>query len=280
MRIVVCVKEVLDPDAVGAYAVAGRLVIGEDGRTLVQTTIPRLINGYDEQALEAALRLRDAGTDCVICVVTVASVASDATAVLRHASSLGADEVVAIEAPSEGADCHVIAALLAGYVRTHGGADLVLCGRQASDDDQGVVPALLGEMLGTPVVTIARSIESAGSPDAPAVRVTRVTPDGDEVVEAACPSVVTISSELGTPRYPTMPMKMAARRVTPTVVRADDLGVSSEELVARVVPVRQFVPAVKGECEFITGSAAEVADRLVGLLVEERVLQPLQRQET
>jgi electron transfer flavoprotein beta subunit len=77
-----------------------------------------------------------------------------------------------------------------------------------------------------------------------------------------------------------MPMKLAARRVTPTVVRADDLGLRSEDLVARVVPVRQFVPAVKGECEFITGSASEVADGLVGLLVAERVLQPRQRQET
>ena len=277
MRIVVCVKEVLDPDAVGAYAVAGRLVIGDDGRTLAQTTIPQLINGYDEQAIEAALKLRDAGTECQICVV---SVSGDATAVLRHASSLGADEVVAIEPPATEADCQVIAALLAAYVRTSGGADLVITGRQASDDDQGVVPALLAEMLGMPVVTIARAVEAAGSADAPAVRVTRVTPDGDEVVEAPCPCVVTVSSELGAPRYPTMPMKMAARRVTPTTVSLDDLGLPGEDLVARVVPVRQFVPTVNGECEFISGSPAEAADRLVELLVSERILQPRQRQET
>jgi len=276
MRIVVCVKEVLDPDAVGAYAVAGRLVVGADSRTLVQTTIPRLINGYDEQALEAALRLRDAGLDCGICAV---SVGADVTAVLRQAASLGADEIAAIEPPPVSVDCHVIAALLAGYVRSRGGADLVLCGRQASDDDQGAVPALLGEMLRWPVVTIARDVESAGPPDAPAVRVTRVTPDGDEVVETACPSVVTVSSEFGAPRYPTMPMKRAARRVKPTEVGPDDLGLSSEDLVARVVPVRQFVPAVEGDCELITGSASEAADRLVELLVAERVLQPRQEQE-
>lgn len=276
MRIVVCVKEVLDPDAVGAYAVAGGLVMGEDGKTLVQTTIPRLMNGYDEQALEAALLLRDAGLDCVIYVV---SVSPDASAVLRHAASLGADGVVAIEPPAAGADCRVVAALLAGYVRTFGGADLVLCGRQASDDDQGVVPTLLGEMLGMPVVTIASGVESVGSPNVPTVRVTRVTPDGEEVVETACPCVVTISSELGTPRYPTMPMKLAARRMKPAVVRAEDLGLRSEDLIARVVPVRQFVPTVKGECEFITGSAAEAADRLIGLLVAERIIQPRQKQD-
>lgn len=276
MRIVVCVKEVLDPDAVGAYAVAGRLVIGDDGKSLVQSAIPQLMNGYDEQAIEAALRLRDAGTDSVICVVTVAA---EATSALRHAASLGADEVVAIEPPAGDADCHVVASLLAAHIRATG-ADLVLTGRQASDDDQGVVPALLGEMLGMPVVTIARAVESAGSSDAPVLRVTRVTPDGDEVVETACPCVVSISSEIGAPRYPTAPMKLAARRVKPTVVGSGDLGLSGADLTARVVPVRQFVPAVKGECEFIDGSPSEAADRLVELLVAERVLQPRQRQTT
>jgi electron transfer flavoprotein beta subunit len=73
MRIVVCVKEVLDPDAVDNYALAGRLTIGEDGKTLTQAAIPRLINAYDEQAIEAALRLRDAGADCKIAVVSTAS---------------------------------------------------------------------------------------------------------------------------------------------------------------------------------------------------------------
>ncbi len=54
MRIVVCAKEVLDPDAVNSYALAGRLIIGEDGKTLTQASIPRLMNAYDEQAIEAA----------------------------------------------------------------------------------------------------------------------------------------------------------------------------------------------------------------------------------
>ena len=69
MRIVVCVKEVLDPDAVNNYAIAGRLEIGEDGKSLTQSAIPRLMNGFDEQAIEAALRLRDAGADFTLCVI-------------------------------------------------------------------------------------------------------------------------------------------------------------------------------------------------------------------
>ncbi len=270
MRIVVCIKEVLDPDAVNSYALAGGLVIGEDGKTLTQTTIPRLMNGYDEQAIEAALRLRDTGTEATICAV---SVGSDPTVPLRHAMSLGVDEIVAIEPPPDTDDHHVVAALLAGYVRSSGGADLVLCGRQASDDDQGVIPALIGETLGMTTVTVARSVEVSGPPEAPVVRVTRVTPEGDELTEATCPAVVTISNELGEPRYPTMPMKMAARKVKPTVVRFGDLPVDPGDLEPRVVLARQFVPAVHGDCELISGDEpAELADALVAKLVGDKVL--------
>jgi electron transfer flavoprotein beta subunit len=268
MRIIVCVKEVLDPDAVNNYAIAGRLVIGEDGKTLTQTAIPRLMNGYDEQALEAALRLRDDGADCTIVVV---SVGSDPTALLKHAAALGADELVAIPADPATLDYHAVASLLAAYVRTSGGADLLLFGRQASDDDQGVVFALMGEALGMPVVTVARALELA---DGPLLRVTRVTPDGDEVVEVSCPVIVTISNELGDPRYPTAAKKLAARRMKPTVVAVEDLGLSAEELQPRVTLTQQFVPTIQGNCEFISGdTAAAQADRLIACLREDGAIQ-------
>ncbi len=93
MRIVICAKEVLDPDAVNNYALAGRLEIGEDGKTLTQTAIPRLINAYDEQAIEAALRLRDAGADCTISVV---SAGPDQASLLKHAAALGAETILCV----------------------------------------------------------------------------------------------------------------------------------------------------------------------------------------
>ncbi len=266
MRIVVCAKEVLDPDAVNAYALAGRLVIGEDGRTLTQAAIPPLMNAYDEQAIEAALRTRDAGAECTI---TVVSVGPDAANVLKHAAALGADEIVSIPIDTTRLDWHGTAALLAAYIRHSGGADLVLCGRQASDDDQGVVPALIAEMLGMPLVTIAREVSPADG----AVRVTCVTPDGDEVVEAALPALVTISSELGQPRYPTAARTIAARRMQPTVVTPGELELSAEQLAPRVLLTRLFVPSVQGNCEFIAGGTpAEMAERLVERLREDRVL--------
>lgn len=265
MRVVVCAKEVLDPDAVNNYALSGGLTIGEDGRTLTQSAIPRLMNAYDEQAIEAALRLRDAGAEVNL---TVVSVGKDPAGILKHAAALGATEIVSI--PVENAadlDGHGVAALLAAYISSSGGADLVLCGRQASDDDQGVVPALLAERLGAPLINVARAVAMA---DGGAVRVTRPTPDGDQVVEASLPAVVTISNELGEPRYPTTAQTIKARRMKPTVVDVATLGgVPAPKARA----VKQFVPTVQGHCEFIEGgSPAELAEKLYARLKSENLL--------
>jgi electron transfer flavoprotein beta subunit len=265
MRIVVCAKEVLDPDAVNNYALVGKLTIGADGKTPEVAAIPRLINAYDEQAMEAALRLRDAGVDCSI---TAVSIGADQNDLLKHCAALGADQIVAIEADTQALDGQVIANILAAYVRHSGGADLVLCGRQASDDDQGVVPALLAEQLDMPVAPLAKAIEAAGT----TLRVTRATPDGEEVVEGALPAVVTITNELGEPRFPSTKAKMQARKMKPTVLTPQDLGLSAEALQARTVLMRQYVPQVQGSCEFLEGSPAEVARQLIDKLRAESII--------
>jgi electron transfer flavoprotein beta subunit len=268
-RIVVCAKEVLDPDAVNNYALEGRLVIGDDGKSLTQTSIPRLMNAYDEQAIEAALRIREGGVACTIAVVSV----GEGQDILKHAASLGVDEPVAIAADPSGLDHHGVAKLLAAFIQSRGGADLVLCGRQASDDDQGVVPALLAEHLGFPVVTIARSVDVTATTDGHGVRVVRVTPDGDETVAVGAPAVVTISNELGQARYPTMAGRMAARKKRIASVTAAELGVAADALAPRVRVVKQFVPTVKGACEVLTGATpAEAAAALVARLRAEQVL--------
>jgi len=265
MRIVVCVKEVLDPDAVNNYALSGNLKIGEDGKTLDVSAVPRLMNGYDEQALEAAQRIRDAGVDCSITAVTIGE---DAGTLLKHCAAMGADEIVRIDAGDSGIDCHVVAKILSAYIRSSGGADIVLCGRQASDDDQGVVPALIGEALGMPLVPLARAIEVEGK----TLRVTRVTPDGDAVVQGPTPAVISISNELGEPRFPTARAKMAARKMKPTVIAANDLDLSTRDRTAKVVLSKQFVPRVQNRCEFLEGTSAEVAKALMEKLRADNVL--------
>lgn len=265
MRIVVCVKEVLDPDAVNNYAVAGRLEIGADGKSITQSAVPRLMNGYDEQAIEAALRLRDAGADFTLAVI---SAGADPEKMLKHAAALGAEELISIQVETDGLDHHAFATLLSAQIEAMGGADLVLCGRQASDDDQGVVPALIGERLGMPIVSVARALQLEGE----RVRVTRVTPEGDQVVSAPRPAVVTISNELGDPRYPSAAAKVKARRAKPTVIQPSDLGLDESDLAPRAMLTRQFVPQVQGNCEWLEGEPAQVAEQLLKRLEADSIL--------
>jgi electron transfer flavoprotein beta subunit len=266
VKIIVCAKEVLDPDAVNNYALEGKLEIGEDGKSMTQAGIPRLMNAYDEQAIEGALQLRDAGLDVELIVVCAGKEPTD---ILKHAAALNADDVVHLDTGTDDLDCHAAARLLAAFIESRGGADIVLCGRQASDDDQGVVPSLIGEALGMPVVAIARSLEADGS----TLKIARVTPDGDENVEVDCPAVVTISNEIGEPRYPTMKDRMAARKKKITVVAPSEIGVDDAGLAAKVRLTKQFVPEVNGDCEFIeVGSAAEAAAALVSKLRADNAL--------
>lgn len=265
MRIVVCVKEVLDPNAVNNLALAGKLRIGADGRTLEVAAVPRLINGFDEQGMEIALRLRDAGVACTIVAV---SIGSDPQAMLRHCAALGADEIVAIDPAGLALDGAAVARILAAWVKSSGGADLILCGRQASDDDQGVVPVLLAEQLGLPAVLFARAVEVSGR----TLSVTRVTTDGDEVVQGALPALVTVSNEVGVPRFPTAKAKMAARKMTPVAVTLAGLGLSATDLAPSVEVVRQQLPVVSGNCQFLQGPASATARELIEKLRADGVV--------
>ncbi|MBI4233574.1 MAG: electron transfer flavoprotein subunit beta/FixA family protein [Chloroflexi bacterium] len=272
MRIVVCLKQVLDPDAVNAYALWGRLKVDPATKALVREGVPLLINAYDEQALEAALRIRDKGVPCTITALTLGDESS--RQVFRHAFAMGADEGVLLMDPAyQGSDGLGVAHVLAGAIRKLGGADLVLCGRQASDDDQGVVGLALAELLDMPAVTIAGDVQVV---DGRVVRVVRALPDGEEVVEADLPALVTISSELGQPRFPSARGMLEARRKQPRVWSAQDIGVNLAAAQASATRVRQvdlFVPQVQGQCQFIQGEGvAQKAAALAQALRQEGLI--------
>lgn len=272
LRIVICAKQVLDPDAVNSYAQWGRLKIDPDSKEIARDGIPLLMNAYDEQAIEAALRLRDAGADCHITVITIGG--ESCRDLLKHAFAMGADQGMLLSDPAfRGADGQGIAYVLSQAISKLGGADLVFCGRQASDDDQGVVGMALAQRLGIPSVSFARDVKLV---DEKAARVVRVLPDGEEAVEVDLPALVTISNELGTPRYPTMRGMMEARRKQATVWSAADIGVDPsfmETAAAHVRRVDLFVPKVEGQCQFIQGdSAEEMAVRLIEILKREQLI--------
>jgi electron transfer flavoprotein beta subunit len=261
MHIMVAAKQVLDPDGVNSYALWGRLAVDSSGRGFtVGDLVPHIINAYDEQAMEAALRLRDADATVRI---TAVSVGGEATAdVLKRCMALGADAAIQVLDPDAAlADGFRTAELLAAVAHELGGVDLVLCGRQGSDYDQGTVPAVLAERLRASYVTLCGSIGAIEG----GVRVSRATPVGTELVEAPFPAVVTVSNELGTPRYPTSRGMLEARRKRPETRDATAL-IGSAPGGVEVVEV--FVPDVQGHCEIISGDtpaakAAALFERIV-----------------
>jgi electron transfer flavoprotein beta subunit len=251
MKIVVAVKQVLDPDGVNSYALWGRLEVDESGRSFATGgAVPQIINAYDEQAMEAAMRIRDAGVECTITAVSVG--ADSARDVLKRCVAMGADSAVLVNDERQGnGDGFRTAKLLAAVVTKLGDVDLVLSGRQGSDYDQGTVPGALAEYLDASLVTMASDVASADD----AVRVTQVTPAGEQVVEATLPAVVSVSNEIGIPRYPTSRGMLAARRKPPEVFEAGDL--LGEDESARVEIIQLSVPNVQGHCEVIEGDSPQ-----------------------
>ena len=93
MHILVAAKQVLDPDGINSYALWGRLEVSEDGREFnTGETVPRIINAYDEQAMEAALQIAETRDDVRITAVTVGS--DTAPDVLKRCYAMGAEDTI------------------------------------------------------------------------------------------------------------------------------------------------------------------------------------------
>lgn len=272
LKIAVLAKEVPDSDIVDAFAFTGRLQVNPETKTIRREGIAVGMNAYDEQAVEAAMRLRDAGVECSIQVLSVG--ATDPDRLFRRAFSLGADEGYHLADDGfEGADSVAFAHILAAAVRHLGGADLILCGRQGSDYDQGVVGPTMAALLDMPCISIAKGIQLA-SPGV--AQVTRAIPDGEEWVEVELPAVVTISNELGPPRYPTVMATLAARRKSAATLSASDIGFDTGlvgKSASRVSRAEIDVPQREGTCRFLEGSSTgEVAAELASLLRRDGVI--------
>jgi electron transfer flavoprotein beta subunit len=134
MHIVVCVKQVPNPEA--AFSM---FTVDEQTKVVIPASgLQMVMSPFDEQALEAALRIRDAGSDARITVMTLGR--ESARMVLKHGLAMGADEGVLLgDAAFEDGDAYSTARVLAGAVGKLGDCDLVLTGRQAADWDAGIV---------------------------------------------------------------------------------------------------------------------------------------------
>ena len=144
INIVVCAKQVVDPET---PASAFR-IDSESKRVVPAAGVPPVVNGFDENAVEAALQLKENGG----ANITVISIGSDFVMdVMKKPLSMGADELILIDDPlTAELDAFATAQALAEAIKKVGEFDLVLCGRQASDCDNSMVPLGVAELLGLP----------------------------------------------------------------------------------------------------------------------------------
>jgi electron transfer flavoprotein beta subunit len=262
MDIVVTVKQVPNPDIPPTHFKvdeAAKKVISPAGEAPV-------MNGYDANALEAALRLKEQ----VGGKVTVLSLGSDsARDTLKRAIAMGADAAIHINDPAlNEAESATTARALAAAIKKLDHFDLVLSGRQASDTDGGQVHLGVAHHLGVPAVSPVQKIEEVA---ADSVVAERIVEDGYQRLKVRLPALLGISSEMNEPRYPPLKGIMAAGRAQIPVWTAADLGMS--EAAPRVELRRLYVETREARVELIEAdSPAEAGIKLADKLREARLV--------
>jgi electron transfer flavoprotein beta subunit len=258
INIVVCLKQVPDPEApTSVYKV------DNEGRHIILTGVPPVISPFDENALEAAIRIK-AAHEGKISVLTIGRNLS--RAVLRKSLAVGADELILVEDNVlVDLDSYSTASILAAAIKKIGKYDLILAGREAADSNAGVVGSGIAEILGISSITIARAIEVHSDNK---VRVQRIVPDGYEVVETSSPVLVTVSNEVGELRSATIQEMVAAQKKPITVWNTESLDIQLPK-TAKSRLLSLFIPKKEMRCEFVEGKTGEEMGENLALKLKE-----------
>lgn len=245
MRILVPIKRVVDPFA--------KVKPLPDGSGLDTAGLKFEINPFDEIACEEAVRMKEKDPSVEITVVSIGG--PECEEQLRKALAMGADRAVLVET-TDAMDSTVVAAELAALAQEMK-PDLILMGKQATDDDNSQAGQMLAAKLEWPQATFAAKIE----PGAGTVKVTRETDTGSEVLELPLPCVVTADLRLNEPRYIALPGIIKARS-KPLERRARATNAQPKTRVLRLSspPARQ------------AGKKLANVEELVGALKERGVL--------
>ena len=266
MNIFVTVKQVADPNIPPSH-----IQLDASARRIVSPFgIAPVMNGYDANALEEALRLREKHGGKVIAVSLGEESSRDT---LKRAVAMGANAAVLLADPEWlHADAASLGKIIATGIRKSGPFDLVLCGRQASDTDGGQVLHWIALYLGIPVVTPVTRIETVdNSNEDGTLTVHRLTEEGTQRVRVKLPAMLGVSSEMNEPRLPPMRGLMNAGRAMIPAWKKADLGV--ELAPARVELRKLSIQLREGNAEMIPGkSGAEMGVALADKLREKGVI--------
>ena len=253
MRFVVCLKQVPDSTV--------KVRVGADGRAISTEGVTWSISPYDEYAVELALERKDADPSTVVSVVTAGPArARDA---LRQALAMGCDDATLVSAPEDASGLDVAKALAAVIAELR--PDVVLCGKQASDDDQGLVGPALAEALGWPHVGMLTKLVPADG----GVDLWREVEGGHEVWRAAPPVVGLVHKSEKEPRYPSLPGIMKAKKKEIPEKDLASLGVTASGPEIEVLAMEPPPQRGGGKIFKLDGDATGIAEQVAKALHED-----------
>ncbi|MEM9966974.1 MAG: electron transfer flavoprotein subunit beta/FixA family protein [Pseudomonadota bacterium] len=246
MKVLVPVKRVID------YNVKVR--VKADGSGVDLANVKMSMNPFDEISVEQAIRLKEAGQADEIIAVSVGVKQSQET--LRTALAMGADRAILVVASD---DVHqdmeplTVAKILKGIVEEEK-PDLVLCGKQAIDNDMNATGQMLAALMGWSQATFASEVEMAGDK----AKVTREVDGGLQTIEVAMPTVITVDLRLNEPRYASLPNIMKAKKKPLDEKNPADYGVS----VANRLEILKTVEPAERAAGVKVGSVDELVEKL------------------
>jgi len=258
MNSIVCLKEVPDTEA--------RIEV-RSGK-IVEEGIQYVVNPYDEFALEEALKWQETYGG----KVTLVSLGPErARESILKGLAMGADEVYHLaEDAFQSGDAYATAKALAAAIAKLGEVDAIFCGRQAVDDDNAAVGAMLAEMLNLPHVSMITKLEIAE--DCKSAKAEREVEGGKEVIQTSLPAVFTAQKGLNEPRYPSFKGIRQARTKPFNTWGVADLGldpgsVGAAGALLEIVDI--LPPPERPAGRIIPGEPADAAKEVVRLLREE-----------
>jgi electron transfer flavoprotein beta subunit len=262
LKIIVCIKQVPDPEGP-----ASAFQVESEAKKVVPVGIGPVINPFDENALEAALQIKDSvGAK----VVAMSMIEKPLAPVLRKALAVGVDELIVLQDERfEDLDCYSTSYVLSSAIKKIGAYDLILVGRQAADWNFGQTGPLISEFLQVPCVSTVQRVRV----DDGKVVAEKLKRRGYEIVRASMPALITLSSEIGDLRYASVNRLRDARQKPVTVWSSIDLKIDFHMLNVKKI-YRLLPPASRErECIFIEGqSPHEKGERLALKLRQDKVL--------
>jgi electron transfer flavoprotein beta subunit len=265
--IIVCVKQIIDPEIPSndfKIDPSAKRAIPLQGRGAFK------INDYDAVAVEAAIRIKEA----VGGKVTLLNLESQPAAqTIKYCLATGADEAILLADPLFEEDHRSLTAyVLSMAIKRIRNFDLIFCGRQEGDWDAGQVGIGIAEILGIPSVSPVKKVEINDR----RILVARIVEDGYQVVELPLPALVSVSSELCTPRLPNLKGIAAASKKKISTWTAQDIGADPSKLsplATKVKMLKLFIPVHEARCVIVEGETpAEAGANLAVRLRREKLI--------